>query len=120
MALPLPRLLAVDDERLIRMALTRTISAVFNVTVASDGDEAERLLLETPFDVIVSDFQMPGRNGLEVLGRAKEIQPRCKRVLLTGNNPELLGDLSICDAVLTKPWDNDALRAALLTLLAPV
>ncbi len=114
-----PRILAVDDEPMILSAFRRAVSSMFEVTTAMNAVEAERLLSESAFELITSDFSMPGRNGLEVLKRAKELQPGCRRVLLTAHLPDAVGDLSICHAVLEKPWVNEDLRAALLGLLAP-
>ncbi len=60
--------MVVDDSIVTRM-LEKTIleAAGYNVTVASDGAEAWRLLQESPVDVVVSDINMPKMDGLELV-----------------------------------------------------
>lgn len=65
---PLARILVADDDRniadLVRMYLRK---AGYDVTVARDGDETERLLKEQPFDLAVLDIMMPGPDGLQIV-----------------------------------------------------
>ena len=62
-----PLILAVDDEthilHVVSLKLTR---AGFDVITAEDGEEALELALEECPDVVITDFQMPIMNGLEL------------------------------------------------------
>ena len=62
------RILVADDDRniadLVRMYLRK---AGYEVTVARDGDETERLLKEQTFDLAVLDIMMPGQDGLQIV-----------------------------------------------------
>jgi DNA-binding response OmpR family regulator len=62
------RILVADDDRniadLVRMYLRK---AGFEVTIARDGDETERLLKEQEFDLAVLDIMMPGPDGLQIV-----------------------------------------------------
>ncbi len=62
------RILVADDDRniadLVRMYLRK---AGYDVTVAADGDETERLLKEQTFDLAVLDIMMPGPDGLQIV-----------------------------------------------------
>lgn len=79
------RVLVVDDEPLIRKAISRLLSKRgYSVVVAADGHEAMREADQMPFDVALVDYEMPGRNGLKVLSELRERQPACIRVLMTG------------------------------------
>lgn len=78
--------LVADDEAPIRT----TVSALlrrhgYTVTVAEDGDEATSYLHQQPFDLLLLDLKMPGRSGLEVARRAKEVQPEAAVIILTGH-----------------------------------
>jgi DNA-binding response OmpR family regulator len=65
---PPARILVADDDRniadLVRMYLHK---AGYDVTIARDGDETERLLKEQPFDLAVLDIMMPGPDGLQII-----------------------------------------------------
>jgi len=79
------RILVVDDESLIRRAITRILgSEGYQVVTASDGNEALRYAGDTAFDLALVDYDMPGRDGLWTLSSLREIQPGCIRVLMTG------------------------------------
>jgi EAL domain-containing protein (putative c-di-GMP-specific phosphodiesterase class I)/CheY-like chemotaxis protein len=79
------RILAVDDDPLIRRAIERILRrAGHEILQASHGDEALRLAEDRSFDVALVDYQLPTLDGLEVLQRLRELQPACLRVLVTG------------------------------------
>jgi len=109
---PLCRLLLVDDEPSILDALHRTHRKRYAITTALGGAEGLAALDEEgPFDVVVSDYQMPEMNGAMFLSRVAKHSPDCMRMMLTGN-----ADLKTAvDAVntgqvfrfLTKPCDPD-------------
>jgi signal transduction histidine kinase len=82
----LPRILCVDDEPQVLAGIAANLRLRFEVVTAGGGAEAVRALVRSgPFDVIISDFQMPGMNGAEFLGRARTIAPDATRMLLTGH-----------------------------------
>lgn len=79
------RLLIVDDEP-IRMVLARAFTLLgYETTQASNGHEALAQLKHTPHHLMLLDLHMPGPDGLEVLRRAREIQPGLSVVVLTGH-----------------------------------
>jgi DNA-binding NarL/FixJ family response regulator len=64
------RVLLVDDERLLLVSLTRALKVQrpdWAVETASDGIEAMRLLKSQPVDILITDVQMPGMDGLALL-----------------------------------------------------
>jgi hypothetical protein len=74
------RTLIVDDDDDMAFLITTTIQLANHglsvAGVASSGEEALGLLAETEADVIVLDYRMPGRNGLEVAGDIPEPEDR--------------------------------------------
>jgi DNA-binding response OmpR family regulator len=69
------RLLLVDDEADIRHTVARMlIDHGYHVTTAVDGTQALRLLAQSPPDLLILDFAMPGLNGVDV---AKQVQAAC-------------------------------------------
>lgn len=80
------RILAVDDEPLLRRAVARILNR-FGHTVdhAPDGETALQLAETTQYDVALVDYEMrAGPNGLAVMGRLRARQPMCMQVLMTG------------------------------------
>src|SRR5215211_1747833 len=79
----------------------------------TDPQEAAGFLETHPVDVIVSDYLMPKLNGIQLLGRAKQLQPEAARVLLTGHADKQSAIQAINDVglfqYLEKPWDNSQL-----------
>ena len=78
------KLLVVEDEAAIADFLERGLAAEgYEVTVAGDGIEGERLALEDGFDLVVLDRMLPGRDGLEVLGAIRDAKPALPVIVLT-------------------------------------
>ena len=111
------RVLIVDDESLLRDALTRLLSGEHEIVTASSGAEALAKLEHGMFDVIVCDVMMPGMNGQEVYRRIAEAHPGLERrmVFITGGtfSPELDEFLAGSpNPLLAKPFALDDVIAA--------
>jgi len=79
------KILLVDDEPLVLMALHRALSMEFHIEMAVGPDEAMQALENKgPFAVLVSDFKMPGMNGVQFLAHAGKCYPETVRIMLTG------------------------------------
>jgi ActR/RegA family two-component response regulator len=84
---PRPRILLVDDEQEVVQGLRRAMARrakSFEIAVACSAAEALVTLALAPCAVVVSDMQMPGINGLELLEEIARSRPSVGRVLLTG------------------------------------
>ncbi|CAA0087016.1 Hydrogenase transcriptional regulatory protein hupR1 [Zhongshania aliphaticivorans] len=111
------RILFVDDEPRILIALKALFRRDYDVVTAASGEAALEILREGDVDVVVSDQRMPEMTGVEVLRKAKDLRPRAIRVLLTGYS-----DLSAILAAINegeifrfinKPWSNVDLRSTI-------
>jgi DNA-binding NtrC family response regulator len=79
------RVLLVDDEPgILRMFRTALADAGFEIEEARDGRGALERLAMQPFDVIVSDVNMPGCGGLELLQSVHERYPDTPMIMMTG------------------------------------
>ena len=80
------QLLVVDDEVEIQELLRRHFRyAGHEVATASNGNEALDLLSRMRTDVVVSDIQMPGMDGVELLRRIRQEFPMTRVVMITGH-----------------------------------
>jgi len=80
--MPQTRLLLVDDKESV-LELLATILASYDITRASDGAQALRLVESETFDVVVTDIRMPGADGHEVLKAVKSYSATTPVVMLT-------------------------------------
>jgi two-component system response regulator AtoC len=79
-----PRLLiAEDDRKYVRILELLLDGEGYELTAASDGTRALAALGEGAFDVVLTDLQMPGADGLAVLRRAREVDPDVPVVVIT-------------------------------------
>lgn len=80
-----PQLLVVDDEPVVRDALTRELSTMFHVETAASGEEAlDALSSKGPFAAVIADYRMPGMHGVEFLAHARVHAPETVRVVMIG------------------------------------
>jgi len=80
------KVLIVDDDTNLLAGLKRQIGRKFDVSFAEGGEQAVQLAkTEGPFAAIVSDMNMPGMNGIELLLKFKQEWPDTIRMMLTGN-----------------------------------
>jgi DNA-binding NtrC family response regulator len=79
------KILVVDDDEAVRSSYRRSLDSTrCSVEVAFDGDEALQAMEEQPFDVVLLDLRMPGRDGMSVLRTIKERWPESEVVIITG------------------------------------
>ena len=76
--------LLVDDDEFIRDSLKIAFSAKgCAIRVAETAEEGLQAIQEEEFDIIISDYRLPGMNGLDFIRQAAVIQPDAIRFLIT-------------------------------------
>lgn len=119
---PLPaapyRILVVDDDPVVLKALLHTFrNDNYQFVSVTKGEDAVAHMMRSRFNVLVADYQMPTMNGLDLLRKAKEIQPDMVRVLLTVQSEitALMGSISegLAFKFAIKPWKDEDLRTIL-------
>jgi len=85
--LQLPTLLLVDDDVQVLKVAKRLLGTEWIVETATNANEAALLLSKNSYDTILTDFEMPGNNGIWLLNVVKETQPHIRRVLFSGSQP---------------------------------
>jgi DNA-binding NtrC family response regulator len=74
-------ILIVDDEKHTREGLMLALEDEYDVYIASDADEAFRLMESEPFEVVLTDLRMTGKSGMKVIDRAMTL-PRHPIVIM--------------------------------------
>lgn len=109
------RILLVDDEPNVLSALRRTFRQEnYDVVACHDPSEAIEHLRRESFQLVISDYMMPGMNGGELLKQARSIRPETIRIMLTGHaDVNAVVSAMKSGAVykfILKPWNDDDLR----------
>src|SRR2546422_6606391 len=79
-----PGILVVDDDAGIRENIADLLSTEdYHVVPAADADEAMRVFESEPIDLLLTDFQMPGRNGIELIEAARQANHSVPAILMT-------------------------------------
>jgi CheY-like chemotaxis protein len=117
-------ILLIEDDAPIRGLLTRMlVAAGHQVTAAANGAEGLRLWREQAADLVLTDIQMPGINGIEVMQQLSSDTPKLPVIAVSGGarsrDLALLGTVGLLGAVglLQKPLTSAALQAAIAEAL---
>ena len=105
-------ILLVDDDVAVRTVIGEQLREFgFDVVAASDGAGAINSLKNgAQFDVVLSDFAMPGINGVQTIDRIKSLRPNIRSALMTGYADDSLADIDRnAITVFRKPIDIDDL-----------
>ena len=104
-------ILLVDDDRNLvtplSYGLRKAMGEVVSVAVCFNGSEALSLLPTQAFDVVVSDFNMPGTSGLEFLKKIRQDYREITLVLITAYGTDALeeGVRQLGGGYITKPFE---------------
>ncbi len=117
--------LVVDDERLNRMVIARSLETQFDVVEAGDGTEALERVATGGIDLVVIDIHLPGMDGYELTQQIKWMNPGMflPVVLMTADNDEQLFARGLTDGAddfLAKPITPSLLEAKIKALLRVV
>jgi CheY-like chemotaxis protein len=109
------KVLVVDDSKLARMAVAKALSAArpqWTRVEAANAEEAIAALNEANPDIALLDFNMPGRDGLEVAAELRKLRPAMPIALISANHQIEIVDRAraIGAAFLGKPLTEQALK----------
>ena len=118
------KILCVDDERNVLKSLRRLFmdEANYELLLAESGEEGlETLSAEENINLVISDYRMPGMNGVEFLSKVYESWPDTIRIVLSG----YADTASVVEAInlghiykfIPKPWNDEELRSTVAMAL---
>jgi putative nucleotidyltransferase with HDIG domain len=112
------KILLVDDEEQVLKGVSRLISCEedeWDVDTASSGQAALDVLSDKQYDVVISDMQMPGMDGAQLLSEIGQLYPGTLRIILSGqvDRETVLRAVKPMHQFLSKPCDPDQLFDAI-------
>ena len=116
-----PILLIIDDEiGLARiMKLNLELTGEFQVEVAYTGDEGIKKASANAYDLVITDFRMPGgMDGRAVAEAIKRLKPHCPILLCTGDLEVDNQNPVAVDGIISKPIDHKSLHGIITEMLA--
>lgn len=111
-------ILVADDSSTMRKIILRSLQAVGvpSATEACDGEEAVHLFKQAPFDLVLTDWNMPKKNGLDVIREIRAINTSVPIIMVTTEAEKTRVVEAIQAGVsdyLVKPFTADTLREKL-------
>ncbi|MFZ5949840.1 MAG: sigma-54-dependent transcriptional regulator [Candidatus Rifleibacteriota bacterium] len=107
-------ILIVDDEKSILFSLSAALKKEgYQVKTAENPDAALKLMEPGAFQVIISDYNMPGMNGMEFLTQVKQLDPDVVFILMTAYGSEKLAIEAMKQGAydyFSKPFDIEEMR----------
>lgn len=119
------RILVVEDTAPVRLVIATVLEEMGHaVETAENGLVAQERMRERVYDLIVTDVLMPEADGIEVIKAARRLKPPPRVLAVSGGAPNLpagyvlkMTEMFSADAVLYKPFLNEELEGAVITLL---
>jgi CheY-like chemotaxis protein len=107
--------LIVDDSKLARIVAAKAISGLqpdWSRLEATNAEEALQVIASRQVDVALLDYNMPGRNGLELATELRALRPSMPIAIITANvQDEVIAQARAVDATfVAKPVTQDGLR----------
>ncbi len=117
----MPTVITIEDDRAIRVGICDTLKfAGYRVDAYADGNSGMTAALSTDYDLLLLDLVLPGKSGLEILFKVRELRPTCPVIILSAKGEEadrVRGLRAGADDYITKPFGVDELLARVEAVL---
>jgi len=114
-------ILIVDDDRMVRLMLRRILEGYgYLCAEASQVDPARALLSEAAFDLVITDMNMPGDSGMDLIRTISDRHSDTAVIMVTGDDDPALAELAVEEGTygyLIKPFGGNQLRVMVLNAL---
>src|SRR5436309_7495878 len=115
-------ILIIDDEAAIRESLETLLELEgYRIVTAENGEEGLARIAERPFDLILLDFALPDRNGLDILTEIHDRDPNLAVIMITAYGTVENAVRAMQGGAVNfvqKPWDNEKLLADIRAAVA--
>jgi CheY-like chemotaxis protein len=101
------KILVVDDNNVLLIVVSKMLSLLgYEVSSADSGANGLNVFRKTNFDIVLSDYDMPGMDGVAFACSVKKCSPRTRVVIMTGAGRETVFSRksTAVDEVISKPF----------------
>jgi two-component system, cell cycle sensor histidine kinase and response regulator CckA len=101
------KILVVDDNDVFLIVVSKMLSRLgYEVSAADSAENGLSIFLKNKFDVVLSDFEMPGMDGVSFACSVKKSAPLTRVVIMTGAGKEIVFSRksTAVDEVISKPF----------------
>ena len=112
--------LLVDDSPVSLRGMVRMLRGQWEIDIATSSDEALYMIGRNAYSVVITDCDMPGRDGLWLLEQTRNAAPGTIRVLVSAGEPERFATHIVSGLVqifLSKPFSGESLQNLLIGLM---
>ena len=111
-------ILVVDDDPAVREIMRQDLTMEgHSVSQAADGAEALALFSSDPFDLVITDYEMPGMKGDALVDKVRQLVPGQRIIMVSANWPKLGSSLSKVNLCIDKPFQLSELLLAVRRVL---
>ena len=114
------KILVVDDNNFLRSVVSKMLSLLgYEVSSADSGENGLSLFRKNKFDIVLSDYEMPGMDGVAFACSVKKSSPRTPVVIMTGAGRESVFSRksTAVDEVISKPFTLSGIDETIQNLL---
>jgi CheY-like chemotaxis protein len=100
-------ILVVDDNKVLRIVVSEMLSMLdYEVSSADSGENGLSIFLKNKFDIVLSDYEMPGMDGVALACSIKKSSPRTRVFIMTGAGREtvIARKTTAVDEVISRPF----------------
>jgi DNA-binding NtrC family response regulator len=119
------RILIIDDEQIVLEVLCKILQLEgYEVVTAASGDEGIELFGQKPFDLVITDMVMPGKDGLQTILALRQEDPDLAVVAMSGggtiSKERYLAVAGYLDGIvtITKPFSLESITKTVAELLS--
>lgn len=118
------KILIIDDEKslCLLMKLNMESTGEYEVTTVNSGMDGLEKVKQSEYDLVITDYKMPGMDGKQVLAALKEMRPNEPVVLFSvyhDDSSEISSDIrALADGIISKPIDHKRLHEVINRVLA--
>lgn len=113
------KILVVEDNDSIRYVVTKMLSRLgYDVSSTDSGENGLSIFLRNKFDIVISDYEMPGMDGVALAYSIKQHSPAIPFVIMTGGGKGyfISRNIGAVDQVISKPFTLEELDATIQNL----